>query len=356
MENDIKLNDSALNRLLNIIVEKTAPSGAEEICRNFQKVQQAAKDFISALNSIESTTTVNLSKINATHYTEAKNQLKTNLKNEKVVKAIMNFENVFNAFLGRKIVLTLVTEDGDLQFYGEASQEEIYLKSSQNKARLNLSWSKTSADAILSQIFDQVFESQQEKEHMAKVQLVYQTSLDRYHETQATARSSKINFIYWHEQSKRAYAYVKNKGLLAEGYALACFTEPQESGFTSILDPDNLKTYYYDYVKTADNRAGSVIGDIAKNILSPMQLAVKNKRSSSQSFGNLVAIAQMLIDNTNMTPEQVAKQFEDWEKEDSGMRKQFPNSPLINNTLKFTVGDAVTQAVKGEGYSVNYAR
>lgn len=352
---DIQLDSVVLNHLQEQIYDKTSLEEAEMVYANFNVLKQAAIHFINTLSTIDSNNThINASGITLSDYARAKKQIRDSLDNKLVTKAIIDFEDAFNGFLGRNIALTLVTDDGEIQFFDSKSQLEIYQASSKNKARLNLNWSGTNGGVVLSEIFDSVFETAEQQAHAHLVQLVYTTSVDRYNETHAGSKNSDNNFIYWHERARRVYAYVKNKGLLGEGYTLAMFTQADKSGFNNILDPDDLQNFYYKYILQADNRAGSVIGDIAQNILGPMQLAVKNRKASSQTFSNLITIAEMIINSeSNMTPTQVAIWLRKQELDKS--KREFPNSPLIKNSLSKKVTNAIKEATAGQGYSITYA-
>lgn len=363
MADIIKLNQEALDRLQKIIYGETALKEAEAVKGDYETVKKAAINFINSLNDLKDSTSIsiiNISDSEISNYDIAKEQVRQSLKNDKIVQAILNFEEAFNNFMGRTITLTMADDKGQVFFYDNKAQSDIYLRSKgKSTSRIALAFSKANKKEnvkILQNIFDQVFETSEEKKHAEKVKEVYNTAINRYDETHIKGSAgTKNNFIYWHDPgTTRKYAFVKSKGLLGEGYVKALFSLDnnisEDERFGEELDKYNLENYYYNYVLAADNRSGSVIGDIADSILDSMQLAVKNKKGYSQTFANLVTIAQYIIEN-----EVSIKTMKEWiEAQEKSGSKEFQNSLLIKN-LEQKLTENVKKSVEGKGYTITYA-
>lgn len=367
-ETGIKLNKETLDRLQKKIFSETASKEAEDVEKEYEKVNKAAKEFIHTLNNFlkekgKNEDEIDFSTVNfeEANYIEAKKAVRYSLSNDKVTQAILDFEEAFNDFMGRKIVLTAVDETGKVFFYDHKGQSDIYLKSGGKNNKINpghisLTFSHGIQKAELSAIFDEVFKTKEENTRARQIEEVYRVAMERYDETHEGAKSgTDNNFIYWHDPGTiRKYAFVKSKGLLGEGYLRALFSFDSnlssDKRFSNQLDKHNLENYYYNYVVKADNRAGSVAGDIADDILDSMQLAVKTKKgASSQAFGNLVTIAEYIINN-----KATAKSMKEWiETKEKEKNKEFPNSPLIKN-LKQRLTEEVKNSVEGQGYTVTY--
>lgn len=361
MADIITLNQEALDRLQKIIYGEAALKEAEKVKGNYEMVKKESIKFINSLNNLKDSTSISISvsDFKISNYKTAKERTRQSLRNDKVVQAILDFEKAFNNFMGRTITLTMVDDEGQVFFYDDKAQSDIYLKSGgKSTSRISLAFGKANEEKnvkVLQEIFDQVFETSEEKKHIKRVEEVYRTAISRYDETHVKGSSgTENNFIYWHDPgTTRKYAFVKSKGLLGEGYVKALFSIDnnisEDERFGEELDKYNLENYYYNYVLAADNRSGSVIGDIADSILDSMQLAVKNKKGYSQTFANLVTIAQHIIEN-----EVSIESMKEWiEKQEKGRSKEFQNSPLIKKINK-RLTENVKNSVEGEGYIITY--
>ena len=288
-------------------------------------------------------------------YQKARERIRDKLKQQKLRQAVIRFNESINHFLDREIILTVVDDTGKIYFLKETEEEKIYLQSRAKKGRFNLKWGSVLKNAFLLDLNNEDSFLNEEFEKLKKrglvIQQTYLLALDRFNKTKKASKNTD-NFIYWHEPgTTRTYAYVNNRGILAEAYTSALFT--RNANFNNIIDPHNLKYYYYNFIKNIDNRAGIVAGDISENILDKVQLAVKNKRASSQSFQNLTFIAQYIINSNELINK---KDLENWflSQEAGANIKYFPNTKMIQDIDK-KVSNAIEKVLDNRNITFHYA-
>ena len=290
-------------------------------------------------------------------YINARERIKNDLKIYRVRKIIIRFVESINHFLNRKIILTIVDNDGKIYFHNEVNEKKIYMQSSAASGRFVLNVKNLNKQGILldleekeNNILNNYF-GKVEK-HTKEIKETFLCATERLKETRDYGEDKKNGFIYWHEPgTTRTYAYVNNGGVLAEAYVAALFTK--NANFTSELDPNNLKYYYYNFVKEVDTRAGIVSGDISNDILDEFQFAVKNMKASSQGFQNLTFIAQYIINSNELITKQDLK---NWfiEQESGANKTYFPNRLMINNADK-KISDTLENYLNDQNITFQYA-
>ena len=324
----------------------------------FKQLQEAAKKFLIEIerinkkeegkNFIENTIKMKIKNFNTEEiynydslYTFKRkmydNLIDKNYKNE-MITAIMNFQKALNIFLEREIILTIVDEKGEILFYDEEKEEEIYKKGSLNKNRISLSKAhQIDPLKTLNQIIEEIKEEKNKEDvinHVNNIKNIYITTLKRAEETSEYKYKKKsIHFTYWINRNNiREYGYLRDLGVVSEAYATALFDESGKINQGAESLEDKIFNFYTLYILQVDSRAGIVAGDTAKSILQEVQLAVKKKFvASSQSFGPLVTTALMLVNTSqeDFTKESLSHFFEEMEKNNKS--KEFLNKKLLNS-------------------------
>ena len=358
MAEEIQVSEETRQRLASAISEKSGEEVGNVAAGDYQKLRAAALSFINGVKHFGENAKISESDImNFTKgdYAKAKQILVKNIAEKEMIGLYTKFQEALDNFLDRELFLAIVLDNGEILFFDSVQEKAIYENSSKNKKRLNLNRGGIDPSAVFSEIENQLFLNSEEQEHSKKVQNIYKLSVERFDETmsEGEAYGKKWPYIYWHEDGgKREYGFVSNKGILGEAYILALFERIENTKLVYSTDDANLRPFYYDYILSADNRSGAIIGDISNDILDKVQISVKamaanrNTGASSQSFPILVSIAQDIIESaSNMTPQELATSLR--EKELDPKAREFTNNYLIknlekkiNNTLRETISSS----------------
>ena len=365
---DIKVSDDTRKAVYDYINREKSQETARDVIKDFSDLRTAAVNFLEALNDIELIEGSIAEKIKAfknmdsekedNYNTQTIDNIKTNVTNTRVLNGIIKFQEEINAFFNRDIILTMVTEDGEIRFYDSKKEAEAYRLGKKNKARLNFTFleSQVPPSATLSELVNNVFNESYQKQHIANVRNIYTTSVQRFDETfnqgKELGHGNAWKYIYWkNDINKRIYGYTNGRGTIGEAYVLAVFEDANKS----ILKANNEKSienFYYNYISIADSRAGAIAGDITNKITDSIQFAVKNVKlskrgrisgASSESFSILVNIARLIIEEEkDLSREDFAKRLE--EAEQDPKLRAFTNNQLITH-MEGTVSDQLIKAM-----------
>lgn len=243
------------------------------------------------------------------------------IKKEKFQEVALKFQDDYNTFLGRKIILTYADQKtGQIYFVKEGKESEIWNKKSKEMSFSTLISKIKSPD--LSYTFDtlenEIKKDTQKTENLQKVRKRHNEIIGAY--TSAISKRFDKPWMYYHnyqntdlnEQNKRHYLYVGNKGIFSEAYVGHIFDiEEGEVGkkqFDKETDGNNwgLESAIYHLIKhhavNVDSVWGGYQGDISTKDNS-IGLAVKSGQATLGGWKYFDDIAQYLMTvDTNFSP------------------------------------------------------
>lgn len=242
-------------------------------------------------------------------------------RKEEFQETALKFQDDYNTFLGRKIILTYVDQkSGQIYFAKEGKESEMWNKKSKEMSFSTLISKIKSPD--LSYTFDtlenEIKKDTQKTENLQKVHKRHNEIIGAY--TSAISKRFDKPWMYYHnytysdikEQNKRRYLYVGNKGIFSEAYVGHIFDiEEKEAGKGQMNDNVTgnnwgLDSAIYHLIKhhavNVDSVWGGYQGDISTKDNS-IGLAVKSGKATLGGWKYFDDIAQYLMTvNTNFSP------------------------------------------------------
>ena len=352
MANGELSNDKALQLIKDVIYKETSKGvNDSEIVIDIKKLQESAKkyheqyiplaNYIEQYNKIkkiqketrQKNLTINVLKNNPAENSNAfevetlqeltLDKLKDKIKNgkEEFQETALKFQDDYNAFLGRKIILTYVDQKtGQIYFAKEGKESEMWNKKSKEMSFSTLISKIKSPD--LSYTFDtlenEIKKDTQKTKNLQKVRERHNEIIGAY--TSAISKRFDKPWMYYHnytyldikEQNKRRYLYVGNKGIFSEAYVGHIFDiEEKEDGKGQMNDNVTgnnwgLDSAIYHLIKhhavNVDSVWGGYQGDISTKDNS-IGLAVKSGQATLGGWKYFDDIAQYLMTvDTNFSP------------------------------------------------------
>lgn len=345
-------NDKALQLIKNVICKETSKGvNDSEIVIDIKKLQESAKkyheqyiplaNYIEQYNKIKKIQketrqkkfTFNILKKDPSENSnafevETSQELTLDafgkeIKNrkEEFQETALKFQDDYNAFLGRKIILTYVDQKtGQIYFAKEGKESEMWNKKSKEMSFSTLISKIKSPD--LSYTFDtlenEIKKDTQKTKNLQKVRKRHNEIIRAY--TSAISKRFDKPWMYYHnytysdikEQNKRRYLYVGNKGIFSEAYVGHIFDiEEKEAGKGLMKDNVTgnnwgLDSAIYHLIKhhavNVDSVWGGYQGDISTTDNS-IGLAVKSGQATLGGWKYFDDIAQYLMTvDTNFSP------------------------------------------------------
>lgn len=206
---------------------------------------------------------------------------------QNIVAMAHDFENAVNRFLGRKIYLSYVKEDGTFLFYDEANIGKLYAQATTNRGRGNISQGKLFDANDLEESLQQSI-----NESIAKRQRVYQSAIQRWEDSKGESYKKKT--FYWQLTSRRGFTDpIATKGIIAEGYANTVINEDPSINNTQL--ESSLSNLWSRYIKNKkDSIAAAVKGDVVLKTdenSGRIQFAIKEGSFSTAMVGQYVNLA-----------------------------------------------------------------
>lgn len=345
-------NDKALQLIKDAIYKETSEGvNDSEIVIDIKKLQESAKEYheqyIPLANYIEQynkikkiqketgqkNLTINVLKKDPPENSNAfevetrqeltLDTLKDKIKDgkEEFQKIALKFQDDYNTFLGRKIILTYVDQkNGQIYFAKEGKESEMWNKKSKEMSFSTLISKIKSPN--LSYTFDtlanEIKKDTQKTKNLQEVRKRHNEIIGAY--TSAISKRFDKPWMYYHnytysdikEQNKRRYLYVGNKGIFSEAYVGHIFDiEEKEAGKGQMNDNATgnnwgLDSAIYHLIKqhavNVDSVWGGYQGDISTKDNS-IGLAVKSGQATLGGWKYFDDIAQYLMTvDTNFSP------------------------------------------------------
>lgn len=345
-------NDKALQLIKDVIYKETSEGvNDSEIVIDIKKLQESAKkyheqyiplaNYIEQYNKIKKIQketrqkkfTINVLKKDPSENSnvfkveklqgQTLNSLGRKIKErkEEFQETALKFQDDYNAFLGRKIILTYVDQKtGEIYFAKEGKESEMWNKKSKEMSFSTLISKIKSPD--LSYTFDtlenEIKKDTQKTKNLQEVRKRHNEIIGAY--TSAISKRFDKPWMYYHnytysdikEQNKRRYLYVGNKGIFSEAYVGHIFDiEEKEAGkgqMNENVTGNNwgLDSAIYHLIKhhavNVDSVWGGYQGDISTKDNS-IGLAVKSGQATLGGWKYFDDIAQYLMTvDTNFSP------------------------------------------------------
>lgn len=210
------------------------------------------------------------------------------------------FENHLNEFLGRKIYLAYVTENGHIHYYDDANIGKLYQEGTANRGRANISKSKIFDANDLTDNLKSVID----KSEKARIE-VYREAVKRYEKNDSEKSMhyspSEKTFYWWKTEKevlkkKRELGGVTdkilNKGIIAEGYAGAVINEDAHVVNSKI--ELGLQTLWTEHI-AKDSIGAAIKGDVILDSNGHIQFAIKEGSFSTARIGQYVRLANNIL-------------------------------------------------------------
>lgn len=202
-----------------------------------------------------------------------------------------DFEKAVNNFLGRKIYLTYIKDDGTFIFYDEANIGKLYQEATANKGRGNISKKKIFDANDLEEDLKKAIEKSIKQRYQ-----VYQTAAKRWSDNN-TENKKKYNpsqkTFYWKIYNNHKITGwtkpIATLGIIAEGYAGAVINEDP---YVHNYNIENSLAVLWNAHIQKDSIGGLVKGDIVLGKNGNIQFAIKEGSFSTAMIGQYVRLAE----------------------------------------------------------------
>lgn len=307
-------NENVVN---NSIIEAAAPDLVEVDYNDFEQLKVAANQFITKVENM----------INQTLHAHQLIQSKTSIKNSLTIfyqlmrqstqftqEALVlqhAFEIQLNNFLGRKIYLGWVNDEGHILYFDQANIGRLYANATANRGRGNISASKMKdmidVNDLQGDLQKRLEESERLRAHVYNI-AVARWSGNEEDETIKDYNPSKKTFYWRLIDNHHISGWTKpiaTKGVIAEGYAGAVINE-DPNVISSNLE-QSLKVLYENHIQK-DSVGAAIKGDVVWNENGNIQFAIKEGSFSTARFGQYLNLAYNTI-QINMISAQEYKNY-----------------------------------------------
>lgn len=292
------------NVVTNSIIETVAPDLVEVDYNDFKQLKVAANQFINKVEDM----------INKVHHTHQLIQNKSSIKNSLTIfyqlmrestqftrEAVIlqhAFETQLNNFLGRKIYLSWVNDEGHILYFDEGNIGRLYANATANRGRGNISASKIKNMMDVNDLTDALQKKLEESEKLRAH--VYNLAIMRWsgNESDETIKNynpSKKTFYWKLIDNHHISGWTKpinTKGVIAEGYAGAVINE--DPNVVSSNLEYSLKVLYENHIQK-DSIGAAIKGDVVWNEDGNIQFAIKEGNFSTAKFGQYLNLAYNTI-------------------------------------------------------------
>ncbi len=341
----------------NNMIEGTAAGIAKEEDPPYKTLQESAKVFLNGVQELIEGTKINnrtdmLKNISKGSILELEKRMAKSNQNTQTALGYQHvFEEQLNVFFGRTIYLTYVTDDGNINYYNEATIGRLYrerARAGSGKGKFNKSIinEKKMNDGSISEGFETKDLQEELKERLEKSQMdkqfVYVTALQRYNNTTSKPEDYHYNFpektFYWHYSSTYLghTEKINNRGDISEWYVDAVVNE--DRNITENYLERSLQELWKRYGKgKRDIAYGIIKGDITLKTDGSIQFAVKYGEFDSAKIGQFVRMAYNILQLKSFTKEELEKNL-------SSISRYMYNTDKLEQYFK----DVATEEAKEE--------
>lgn len=318
----------------NMIKESVVKEVGEEFKISLSQLKQGAQAYIREYNSLQREVAnfelvlkrqSQLRKANRStyetidEYINNKEDISNFLRSDiprRLFEASFKFQNLLNMYLGQKVTMVYVFDDGTGPELYEIKTEDIlsFDYSSRNKlvARYNAT-SKNMQSALTKLQIDEKLNF-----NMRNLKDTYKEVIHRYRKS----RSAGSKVVLWQVPQKLWHAMkVSAEGDINEAYASFVILNQSSPSFNYSDIEYNIQDFMLKGVAEVDNMSGLLKGDVTKGNI---EYGIKSANASTLSLNQIIKLANEIANDANYSKEKLL------EKQEEFFRKKRIRNKIIN--------------------------
>ena len=294
--------------------------GAQAYIREYNSLQKEVANFESVLKRQSQLRKANRSTYETIdEYINNKEDISNFLRSDiprRLFEASFKFQNLLNMYLGQKVTMVYVFDDGTGPELYEIKTEDIlsFDYSSRNKlvARYNAT-SKNMQSALTKLQIDEKLNF-----NMKNLKDTYKEVIHRYRKSRSVG--SKV--VLWQVPQKIWHAMkVSAEGDINEAYASFVILNQSSPSFNYSDIEYNIQDFMVKGVAEVDNMSGLLKGDVTKGNI---EYGIKSANASTLSLNQIIKLANEIANDANYSKEKLL------EKQEEFFRKKRIRNKIIN--------------------------
>lgn len=275
----------------------------------FEELRQQVKDFENVLrrqSQLRKSFRDTYETID--EYIENKNYVTAFLNSDipkKLYSSSFNFQAVLNNYLGQKVVMVYVFDDGSGPELYEINSEDILKFDYSSRSKLIARYNATTKDigSTLTKLkLDEKFNF-----NYPNLKATYKETIYRYR----CARKKNFKVVLWQVPDKVWHATkVSAEGDINEAYAGIVILNRTQPSFNSSNLEVNIGQFLKE-VEKVDNISGLLQGDITKGNI---EYGVKSAQASALSLNQIIKLAYEIVSDENYSKEKLLQKQEQFRK------------------------------------------
>lgn len=353
VDNGIQISEQEVQRVLKLIQEASEGGITSEIKVDWKKLQQAAKNFLFAYNSLEQNEEVytqNILKEMVLANPETIPYLNkiSGVKEAFLIRAkyllAIQFDDYLNSFrqaLPSSVIYVQSSSDGTISGSYEISMRELILNADKY-GRINISNSRLKSGERQSL---EESGSLLDEKHVQEAQMAYTGTLNRlqrfYEVANKKGNSAQGGILLWREGKNWAHAQITNKGDVKEAYIGFLMSEHinnlcrQAGGNPPYYSHSFIGSFFDNYIANVTNLAAIVEEDI---VTKTKQYGIKSRKAQLPSLGQYIETAEWIANQENYLSKE---EVENWIR-----NEKFTQNTIRNIRLSMEqIGEKYSQEI-----------
>lgn len=349
----VQVSEQEIQKVLKLIQEASEGGITSEIKIDWKKLQQAAKNFLFAYNSLEQNEEVytqNILKEMVLATPEAIPYLNkiSGAKEAFLIRAkyllAIQFDDYLNSFrqaLPSSAVYVQSSSDGTISGSYEISMRELILNADKY-GRINISNSRLKSGERQSL---EESGSLLDEKHVQEAQMAYTGTINRlqrfYEVANKKGNSAQGGILLWREGKNWAHARITNKGDIKEAYIGFLMSEhinnlcKQAGGNPPYYNHLFIGSFFDNYIANVTNLAAIVEEDI---LTKTKQYGVKSRKAQLPSLGQYIETAEWVASQENYLSKE---EVENWIR-----NEKFTQNTIRNIRLSMEqIGEKYSQEI-----------
>ena len=354
----VQIDEQEVKKVLRLIQEASVGAITKDTKVDWVKLQQAAKDFIFAYNSLDQ---------NEEFYTqEALKQMV--LADPNMVPYLNKISGVKQAFLIRSKYLLATQFDEYLNKFREALPSSVVYVQSSSDGAISGSYEISMRELILNadkygriNISNARLKSGERKsleentslineKHVQEASMAYNGTINRlqrfYDVTHKKGNAAQGGIILWREGKQWTHGQVTNKGDIKEAYIGFLMSEhinelcKKAGGSPPYYSHELIGNFFDAYIANVTNLAAIVEEDI---VTKSKQYGIKSRKSQLPSIGQYLETAEWIANQDNYLTK---TEVENWIRNEKFTQDTIRNIRLDLKTLGEKYGEQVLNALQ----------
>ena len=357
-DNGVQISEQEVQKVLKLIQEASEGGITSEIKVDWKKLQQAAKDFLFAYNSLEQNEeiyTQNILKemVLATPDTIPYLNKISGAKEAFLIRAkyllAIQFDDYLNSFrhaLPSSIVYAQSSSDGTISGSYEISMRELILNADKY-GRINISNRRLKSGERQSL---EESGSLLDEKHVQEAQMAYTGTLNRlqrfYEVANKKGNAAQGGILLWKEGKDWTYGQITNKGDIKEAYVGFLMSEhinnlcKQAGGSPPYYNHQFIGNFFNNYIANVTNLAAIVEEDI---VTKAKQYGVKSRKSQLPSLGQYLETAEWIANQENYLKKE---EVENWLRNEKFTQNTSRNIKLSMQQIGEKYGQEIVNNVQ----------